>query len=481
MGTWVAGDVSSGTTSLTDLAGLAWPAHGADDLALFLLAFGDSVTTLNSFEAGFTSVSQDLDTNVRSLVAKRIPSVMTGSESGSIDANESVGNRQSGALGIWNGYTDVQQIVTQAETSGTAVATHACPAITPQVAGSGFVLLYVERVTSTVTPASTPTGFTKRQEFSTGGTGGTSVVIYDDLSGTHGLTPFTPASIVSQVASTSARVYLLELAPSGLSITFGLALETDAAQALASSKLATLSVATETDSAVAISAAKAVALSLTTEADTALALSASKAALLGVSAEADTALAVAVSKAVALGVATEADTALALTATKSVTLGVATESDTALPLAASRGPSVLATAVETDSALAISATKLVTLGVATETDTALPVSISSIVGVQFPVATETDTALALTASKQVMLGVATEDDTAIALGGSKIATLATATEIDTAFALIVGIGPPPEPGHLVASASQSLTAADASSVLTATTEPTSRLEARDGI
>jgi hypothetical protein len=232
MGTYVDGDVSNGTTSVTALSGLAWVAHGADDLALFLLAFGDSTITLSSFDSAFTSVSQDLDTNVRSLIAKRTPATMTGSESGSIAATCSSGNRQSGALGIWNGYSDVQQIVTQAETSGSAVATHACPAITPQVAGSGFILAFVERVSSSVTPASTPTGFTKRQEFSTGGTGGTSVVLYDDLSGTHGLTPFTPASIVSQVASTSARVYLIELAPSTESYSGSLGLSGEGSLAL---------------------------------------------------------------------------------------------------------------------------------------------------------------------------------------------------------------------------------------------------------
>lgn len=455
--TYVDGDVSADTTSVSSVTGLNWVSHNASDLAIVAWALLNTATP--TLDAALTSSSNVVDTNVRGIIGTKVTS---GSESGafSLTCDAPSANRMAGAFVLYRGCT-LGQIVSLGEASGTAQTSHTSPTITPANGASGFALVFVERVTSTVAPAGIPSGFTKRKEWSTGGTGGTSVVIYDDLSGTHGTSPWTPANVVSLTASTSAIVFLIELLPAAVNVTLGLALETDAAQALASSKLATLAVATETDAAVAVSTSKLVTL--------------------GRSVETDTALALAVSKAVTLGRATEADTALPLAPAKTITLGVATETDAALPLVASRGAATLAVATETDSAPALGLTKLVTLGVATETDTALAISTSSIVGTVLGVATEADAAPGLTLSKQVVLGVATEADTAVPLAGSKSLSLATAAEVDAAFALIVGAGPPAVPGHLVATASQSLTAADRYSVLTASTEPTSRLEASDGV
>jgi len=213
VGTYVAGDASSDTTSPTTLTGVTWPAHSGDDLALLAHAYGDGTNT-GTMSATFANLADLTDTNLRAVLGKRIPSVMTGSESGDVSLTTTTGARQVGTLGVWNGYTDVQQVVNQPETSGSAVTTHASPSITPQVTGSGFVLIYMERVTTGTTTITPPAGFTKRLEFGTSGSGGVFVCVADDLSGTRGLTLFTPGSWTGSTATTSAMVYLIELAPS---------------------------------------------------------------------------------------------------------------------------------------------------------------------------------------------------------------------------------------------------------------------------
>jgi hypothetical protein len=458
MGSYVDGDVSSGTTSLTDLSGLAWVAHGADDLALFLPACGDSTVTLNSFDSDFTSVSADLDTNVRSLVAKRTPATMTGSESGAITAQCSAGNRQSGALGIWNGYADVQQIVSQPETSGSATATHACPAITPQVAGSGFVLAFVERVSSTVAPASTPAGFTKREEFETGGTGGTSVVLYDDLSGTHPVgTPFTPASIVSQLASTSARVYLLELAPSTESHSGSLALSGAGAQALAGTPAVPGSLALSGVGTLAADGTPAVSGTI---------------GLSGTGSQGDGGTPTMPGD-VALAGAGQLDQtgtpaipgAVALSGSGSLTSAGQPTLPGDLPLSGG-GTLAFASSDTFTGALALAGAG----------------------------------ALGLTGTPAIQGDLPLLGDGSIAAGGTPSAAgdlpLTGVGELASAGApsfmqelTLAGVGvlalaseaPPSTPGDLVASVSQSLTASDSHSTLTATTEPASRLEASDGV
>jgi len=212
VGAYVDGDVSSDTTSVTTLTGVTWPTHTGDHLALLAHAYGDGTNT-GTMDAAFTNAADLTDTNLRAVLGKRIPSVMTGSESGDVSLTTTTGARQAGALGIWSGYSDVQQVVNQPETSGTAQTTHASPAITPQVAGSGFVIVYMDRVSSGNTTVTPPAGFTKRLEFGTSGSGGVFLCVADDLSGTHGLTPFTPDSWTVAVGSTSALVYLLELTP----------------------------------------------------------------------------------------------------------------------------------------------------------------------------------------------------------------------------------------------------------------------------
>jgi len=214
VGSYVNGSISSLTTSVTTLTGITWPSHVAGTLALLAHGYGDQTNT-GTMDANFTNIADLTDTNLRAVVGKRASTAMTGSESGTVSLTTTTGARQVGCLTVYSGYTDVQQIVSQNETSGTAVNVHASPTITPQITGSGFVIVYIDRVSAGNTTVTQPTGFSKRFEFGTLGTGGIFMCVADDLSGTHGVTPFTPDSWTLSVASASAMVYLIELSPSG--------------------------------------------------------------------------------------------------------------------------------------------------------------------------------------------------------------------------------------------------------------------------
>jgi len=210
--TRVGADVSALTTSVTTLTGVTWPTHSGDDLAILAHGYGDGTNT-GTMDAGFTNIADLTDTNLRAVIGKRIPTTMTGSESGDVTLTTTTGARQVGTLVVYNGYSDVQQIVNQPETSGTPVTTHASPAITPQRAGSAFVIIYMDRVSAGNTTVTPPAGFSPVVEFGTQGTGGIFMHVAEDLSGTHGTTLFTPGDWNVAVGSTSAIVFLLELAP----------------------------------------------------------------------------------------------------------------------------------------------------------------------------------------------------------------------------------------------------------------------------
>lgn len=483
--TYVDGDVSADTTSVSSVTGLTWVSHNAADLAIVPWALVNTATP--TLDATLTNSSNQVDTNVRGIIGTKATS---GSESGAISltCDAPGANRMAAALALYRDCI-LGQIVFLGEASGTAQTSHTCPAITPAVAGSGFVLVFVERVGSTVAPAGTPAGFTKRKEWSTGGTGGTSVVVYDDLSGTHGTSTFTPANVVSLTASTSALVFLIELKPASQTFTLGIASETDGAVAMVftkvmaaglaseidtapvavTSKGTSLAAAAETDSATALVPAKLITLGLATETDAPPALVITRSAKqLGQATETDSAPAVAVSKLVTLGAATESDTALAMNfvAAGVTEFGVAAETDTAYGVLVSKQV-VLGIATETATARPMVLSKAAPIGVGAETDTAFALIISGLTDIDFAVATETDSALPLSISKTALLARADETDTAAALNTTKAFALAVAGEIDTATALVFG-QPLPVPGHLVAT--------HGGPVLVTTNQPSSRLE-----
>lgn len=233
MGSLVASpDASSQTTSASTLPGVTWMSHLAGDVPILAWALVNTATP--SLDATFTTPTGGnvVDTNVRGIIATK---TTTGSESGdvSLSCDAPSANRMVGALALFRGYTGIAQIVSLGEASGTAVTTHACPTITPTVAGSAFVMVYLDRVSTGNTTVTPPAGFTKAVEFGTSGSGGTYLQICYDLSGTRGLTPFTPASWSVAVGSTSAIVFLIELPPSGSAFTGTLGLSGAGTLALA--------------------------------------------------------------------------------------------------------------------------------------------------------------------------------------------------------------------------------------------------------
>lgn len=213
MGSFVAADASALTTSVTTLTGVTWPSHNADDLAIVGWA-SDNTQTRTEPPTGFTSEFTNADGSLRAIVASL---GSTGSESGDVSLVCGGANRQSGAIALYRGYSaSITNITSQNETSGTAVTSHNSPSITPTDNGSAIVLIYMDRVSSSVVP-SAPAGYTVRASFATGGSGGTTVVIADKLTGLTAGVAENPAAWTGATASLNAYVIAVELVPSGVS------------------------------------------------------------------------------------------------------------------------------------------------------------------------------------------------------------------------------------------------------------------------
>lgn len=147
--TYVDGDNST-SLNVTDITGLAWPVHAAEDLALFIGAIVDTATA--TIDSEFTTERSDIDGSLESILARRLPAVMTGSESGDITMSTgATANRMSAAVAIYRGAAAIATISYLNE-AGAAATTHTCPAITISSSTSALVLLYAERVTSSATP-----------------------------------------------------------------------------------------------------------------------------------------------------------------------------------------------------------------------------------------------------------------------------------------------------------------------------------------
>lgn len=209
MGSFVAADASALTTSVTTLTGVTWPSHAADDVALVAWA-SDNTQTRTEPPTGFTSEFTNADGSLRAIVASL---GSTGSESGDVSLVCGAANRQAGVIAVYRGYNpNITNITSQNETSGTAVTSHSSPSITPTDSASAVVLIYMDRVTSSVLPTA-PAGYTVRGSFATGGSGGVTVVVADKLSGLTAGVPESPAAWTGGTASTAAYVIALELTP----------------------------------------------------------------------------------------------------------------------------------------------------------------------------------------------------------------------------------------------------------------------------
>lgn len=230
VGSFVAADASALTTSVTTLTGVTWPAHNADDVAIVGWA-SDNTQTRTEPPSGFTSEFTNADGSLRAIVASLDS---TGSESGDVSLVCGGANRQAGVIALYRGYNpSITNVTSQNETSGTGVTSHNSPSITPTDSGSAIVLIYMDRVTSSVLPTA-PAGYSVRGSFATGGSGGVTVVIADKLTGLTAGVPESPAAWTGATSGTAAYVIALELVPSVSSFT-GTAAVTQAADVAAAS------------------------------------------------------------------------------------------------------------------------------------------------------------------------------------------------------------------------------------------------------
>jgi len=209
VGTFVAADASAVTTSVTTLTGVTWPAHTIHDVAIVGWA-SDNTQTRTEPPTGFTSEFTNADGSLRAIVASLDT---TGSESGDVSLVCGGANRQAGVLALYRGYDpNITNVTSQPETSGTNVTSHNSPSITPANGNSAIVLIYMDRVTTSVIPTA-PAGYQVRGSFATSGSGGVTVVVADKLGGLTGGVPESPAAWTGATTSTTAYVIAMELVP----------------------------------------------------------------------------------------------------------------------------------------------------------------------------------------------------------------------------------------------------------------------------
>lgn len=200
------------TGSVNDLTGLTYPASGAAGDVLLGIWGSDGAQTA-TLDAAMTILAQLADGTAKAIAFTK---KATGSESGSVSMNSApTANRQAAALARYRGSRRVNASNVQAAAESGTDTTHTSPNITPTEDGSGIVLLYVERVTSTTLPIQEPqgTGFTLRASFSTGGTGGVAVAIADKLSGNLASVQITPGDWTGTTAAGNVEMYAVELLP----------------------------------------------------------------------------------------------------------------------------------------------------------------------------------------------------------------------------------------------------------------------------
>lgn len=209
-GSYVGGDASNATTSVNTLTGLTHPSMQAGDIEILAHA-SESAQTL-TVDALFSSVRNLADGSLRAYLGVN---VADGTESGAISlASNPTGNRQVGLAAAFRGYTGIEpsNIQTLAELGNDT--SHDSPSITPVYNDSCIVFVYYERAgSSTVAPQTPPGGLTKAVEFGTSGTGGTYAQIAYKLTGVVAGTPVSPGPWTSAVSLGAAYVYAFELIP----------------------------------------------------------------------------------------------------------------------------------------------------------------------------------------------------------------------------------------------------------------------------
>lgn len=214
MGTYVGGDANGG--NVTNLTTVDWPAGvQSGDVALFAWTHS-STTTEATPPSGFTLYDTDTDgACVNSLYVK----VCDGTETGALSVSTDLTTRQTAALGVFRGYSGINAQTSALHTTA-ASTSHNPPAVTPTVADAAIVIVTAERVTTGSTSATAPAGFQTRQQFGTGGTGGSFTWLgSDDLvtSRTAGVA-VDPASVVHGVAAADAVMRTIALEPTSTAV-----------------------------------------------------------------------------------------------------------------------------------------------------------------------------------------------------------------------------------------------------------------------
>lgn len=211
----VVAHASSVTTSVNALLGVSHGNAVTGDIEILAEA-SDSTQTL-TIDALFTQLASLTDGGLRAYVGSNISD---GTESGDVSISSgATANRQAAVLATYRGYnSSITNVTSLAETSGSNVTSHSSPSITPTNNNSGIVLIYTDRVTTSVLPTA-PAGYTVRASFATSGSGGTTVVVADKLSGLTSGTPESPAAWTGATTSTTAYVIALELVPASSSQT----------------------------------------------------------------------------------------------------------------------------------------------------------------------------------------------------------------------------------------------------------------------
>lgn len=173
---------TSTSGNVVTVTGLTWPTHQAGDLALFIGGCVDTATPV--LDALLTQIRQDTDQNLKATVASRLPTAMTGSESGTIDFHVGAAetNRMTAAIALFRAAAGLGTVTYLAE-GGTAVSTHHSPSVTLNSADDGICVLYEERQSTSASTITPPSGYTAPVQFGTGGSGGTVVCVAYKLSG----------------------------------------------------------------------------------------------------------------------------------------------------------------------------------------------------------------------------------------------------------------------------------------------------------
>lgn len=267
---YIAGHPSSLTTSVSALTGITHTTPVTGDLELLAwLMLNTATPTLDPL---FASLADVTDTNLRGIIASNVSDgTETGDVSLSVDAPSA--NRQSGGLVTYRGYSGVAQVTNQPEANGTPQTVHSSPSLTPGTTGAANVLIYMDRVSSGTVTITPPSGYAKRIEFGTSGSGGTFFCIADKLSGLAAGTPESPGTWTASVASTSAIVFAVELMPTAvggaqnaaaaLTGTATISATASVAQAAAVSATTTATHTATATSAQVVSASQTAAASLT--------------------------------------------------------------------------------------------------------------------------------------------------------------------------------------------------------------------------